>query len=99
MMDRLIQDHLPWLYAIVLSVWGGLVQYAGKVRAGDEAWSWGNVALDMIVCSFAGLTAFFLCQWQAVTGWQMAIVVSISAHQGTHAIKMLATIKDRLAQK
>lgn len=98
-MDRFVQDYLPWIYAIVLSLWGGMVQYAGKVRTGEESWRWGNFILDTMICSFSGLVAFFLCGWQEVGGWQMALVVSISAHQGPRAIGLLTHFRDKVVAK
>lgn len=98
-MERFIQDNLPWIYAIALSVWASLVQYAGKVRTGEERWHWGNFLLDIILCSFSGLVAFFLCGWQEISGWQMALVVSISAHQGPRAIGILTHLRDKAMVK
>lgn len=87
-----VQDNLPWLYAILLSVWGGLVQYAGKVRSGEPP-SWSNIIADLLICSFAGLTAFFICNTQGVDGWHMALIVSISAHEGPKAIAAWSKLK------
>ena len=91
---QLVEQHLPWLYAIVLSIWGGFVQYAERVRNG-EAFAWRDLILDTIICSFAGLLAFFVCQAVSIFGWQQALIVSLSAHQGARAIGLLAHFRDR----
>ena len=74
--EHWVAQNLPFLYAIVLSVWGGFVQYANKVRAG-ERWSWTSMLLDLVVCSFAGLIAFFACQAAGIKDWQAAIVIAV----------------------
>lgn len=89
-----LQDHLPWFYALLLSLWGGLVQYAQRVRSGGE-WSWKELALDWIVCSFAGVLSFMVCQAFNVTGWQQAVVIAVSAHEGARAICKISKISDR----
>lgn len=92
---EIFRDHLPWVYAFALSMWGGLVQYAQRVRMG-ERWSLRDLVLDMVVCSFAGLLAFFVCQHFGVTDWQMAIVVSVSAHSGARAIAQITMLSDKV---
>lgn len=93
-LQYLIERALPWLYALMLSMWGGVVQYAERVRQGHP-WSWRDMALDVVVCSFAGLLSFFVCQAVGVDGWRQAVVISVSSHQGTRAIALLANFRDR----
>lgn len=90
-----LAQNLPFLYAVVLSVWGGFVQYANRVRAG-ERWSWTSMLLDLVVCSFAGLIAFFACQSVGINGWQAAIVIAVTAHEGTRAIGLLVQFRDKV---
>ena len=78
-----LQDYLPWLYAVILSVWGATVHVAQRLKAGDPAPS---LIVDGLVCVFAGSLAFFYCQWQVIDGWPSAIVISLSAHGGPRAI-------------
>ena len=51
--------------------------------------------LDLVVCSFAGLLAFFICQSMGVDGWKSAVVISITAHEGTRAINLMIRFRDR----
>lgn len=90
-----VAQNLPFLYAMILSVWGGFVQYANRVRAG-ERWSWSAMTLDLVVCSFAGLLAFFLCQSVGVYDWRAAIVIAVTAHEGTRAVGLFVRFRDRL---
>lgn len=89
-----LEQHLPWIYAFALSLWGAFVQYAERVRSG-EPWQWRDLFLDTIICTFSGLLAFFICQSVDIQGWQQAVVVSLSAHQGTRAIGLISHFRDR----
>lgn len=90
-----LQSNTPFIYAIALSFWGGFVQYANRVRSGEK-WSWLAMGLDIVVCSFAGVVAFFLCQSLGIFGWQAAVVIAVSAHEGTRAIGVLVAWRDKL---
>ena len=89
------KDNLPFFYATALSLWGGFVQYADRVRLG-EPWSWKAMFLDLVICSFSGLIAFFICQSLDVIGWKAAIVIAISAHEGPRTIESFITLRDRI---
>ena len=89
-----LEQHLPWVYAIALSLWAALVQYAERVRSG-EPWMWKYLFLDTIICTFSGLLAFFVCQSVDIQDWQQAVVISLSSHQGTRAIGLIAHFRDR----
>ena len=91
---EMLRDHLPWFYALGLSLWGGLVQYAQRVKSGSP-WSWRELALDWIVCSFAGVLSFMVCQAFDVTGWQQAVIIAVSAHEGARAIGKISKISDK----
>jgi len=90
-----IRGNLPFFYAIALSLWGGFVQYADRVRLG-ETWKWNSMLLDMIVCSFTGVLAFFMCQSIGVDGWRAALIIAISAHEGTRTIGIFINWRDKL---
>ena len=92
--EHWLAQNLPFLYAMALSIWGGFVQYANRVRAG-ERWSWAVMLLDLVVCSFAGLIAFFICQALGVKDWQAAIVIAVTAHEGTRAIGLIVRFRDK----
>ena len=51
--------------------------------------------LDLVVCSFAGLIAFFICQALGVRDWQAAIVIAVTAHEGTRAIGLFVRFRDK----
>jgi hypothetical protein len=93
-----IQENLPFLYATTLSLWGGFVQYANRVRTG-ERWSTQALFLDLVVCSFAGLLAFFICQEFGIEGWKAAVITAVSAHEGTRSIGLLIHWRDKWLTK
>jgi hypothetical protein len=93
-----VQDNLPFFYAGILSIWGGFVQYITQVKNGAK-WSWSVLFYELIICSFAGLLAFFACQAASITGWQSALTIAITAHGGTKSMELFRKWQDRLIQK
>lgn len=89
-----LHDNLPFFYALALSLWGGFVQYANKVRMG-ELWSWKSMFLDLVVCSFVGILAFFMCQAIEVEGWRAAVIIAVSAHEGSRSIVVFMSWRDK----
>lgn len=89
-----VQEYLPWVYAFALSLWGGIVHIAQRLKNG-ETLRGVDFALDVVVCSFAGSIAFFICQWQGFEGWPSAIVISLSAHSGPRAVALYLDMHDR----
>lgn len=90
-----LADLWPWVSTLCLSVWGGLVQYAQRVRRG-EAFSWVALVLDLVICSFAGLLTFLMCEAAGITGPVQAVLIAVSAHMGTRAIASLEVVRDRI---
>ena len=88
-------DLWPWVSTLCLSIWGGAVQYAQRVRNG-ETFSWVSLGLDLVVCSFAGLLTFLLCEAASIRGPMQAVLIAISAHMGTRAIASLEVVRDRI---
>lgn len=90
-----LKSNLPFFYAIILSLWGGFVQYVNRVRMG-ETWRWKSMLLDMIVCSFTGILAFFMCQSMGIDGWRAALIIAISAHEGTRTIGIFINWRNKV---
>lgn len=89
-----VQEYLPWVYAFALSLWGGIVHIAQRLKNG-ETLRGVDFVVDVVVCSFAGSIAFFICQWQGFEGWPSAIVISLSAHSGPRAVALYLDMHDR----
>lgn len=90
-----IADLLPWISTVALSAWGGAVQYAQRVRAGEK-FSWPMLTIDIVISSFAGVLTWFLCEASDIHGPLAAVLIAISGHMGTRAIASLVTIRERL---
>lgn len=88
-------EYLPWIYGLALSLWGGVVHYAKKVREG-EAWSWLNFFLDIILCLFTGSITFFVCKWQGIEGWEMAITITLGAYAGPQGLVYWNKLREKL---
>lgn len=93
-----IQEYLPWVYALSLSLVGSTVHVIQKVRAG-EALSGTNLLIDGVVCVFTGSIAFYLCQWQAVDGWLASTIISLSAHSGPRALGIYTKLNESLISR
>lgn len=66
---------------------GGLVSWWAKVRKGEaQAWHLTNLVGELSTSAFAGLIAFWLCEWASTPALLTASLVGISGHMGTRAI-------------
>lgn len=92
------QENLPFFYAGILSMWGGFVQYITQVKNGAK-WSWSALFYELVICSFVGLLAFFACQSAGITGWQMALIIAVTAHGGTKSMEIFIKWRDKLIQR
>ncbi len=90
-----ITEILPWITTMALSLWGGLVQYAQRLRRGEK-FSWQGLTLDLVICSFAGLLTFLLCEAAGIKGPIAAVLIAVSAHMGTRAIASLEAFRERV---
>ena len=90
-----VREAGPWVVTIALSTWGGLVQYAQRLRRG-EPFSWRSLALDLVISPFAGLLTWLLCQSAGITGPLSAVLIAVSGHMGTRAIASLETFRERV---
>lgn len=90
-----IGDFLPWLSTIALSAWGGVVQYAQRVRQGEK-FSWMMLIIDIVISSFAGVLTWLMCEASDIHGPLAAVMIAVSGHMGTRAIASLVTIRERI---
>jgi peptidoglycan/LPS O-acetylase OafA/YrhL len=76
-------------YGLMLGValLGGLVSWWAKVRKGEaKAWHISGLVGELCTSAFAGLLAFWLCEWAATPPLLTASLVGIAGHMGTRAI-------------
>lgn len=83
-------SFLTYAWVIVLSIWGGAVNFYQKVKAG-EARPFNIVEFIGEICTsgFAGVITFYLCEAGGFTPLMTAVMVGISGHMGGRAIFQL----------
>lgn len=82
-------------YGIVLAtaLLGGLANWWIKVRKGElVGWSIAALIGELCVSAFAGLTAFWLCEWWGMQPLLTAAVVGMSGHAGARGLNALESI-------
>lgn len=80
-------------FMLGMSVLGGLVSWSARVRAGKaEPWSINALIGEVATSAFAGLLAFYLCEWAGFPPLLTASVVGISGHMGTRGIQLLERV-------
>lgn len=82
-------------YGIVLAtaLLGGLANWWIKVRKGElVVWSIAALIGELCVSAFAGLMAFWLCEWWVLPPLLTAAVVGMSGHAGARGLNALESI-------
>jgi len=82
-------DALTYAWVFGLSAWGGMVSF---IRRGWQKVPVGKkltlIFTELLVCTFAGMVTFFLCEWSELDRMLSAAMIAISGHMGTQAIKL-----------
>lgn len=80
---------------------GGLVSWWAKVRKGEaSAWALHTLIGELCTSAFAGLLAFWLCEWAGTPQLLTVSLVGIAGHMGTRAIAAFETwAQTRLGQR
>lgn len=77
-------------YAMILgtSLLGGLVSWYAKVRRGEvSVYKISQLVGELCTSAFAGLIAFWICEWAGMAPLLTAALVAISGHAGATAIQ------------
>lgn len=91
-------DYSLRQYGFMLGValLGGLVSWWAKVRRGEAApWNLLQLIGELCTSAFAGLLAFWICEWTSSPPLLTAAVVGISGHMGTRAIQTFEAFAQR----
>lgn len=71
------------------AIFGGLVAWFNKVRAGlIPPWSVHHLVGELVTSAFAGLICFWLCEWGGANPLLTGVLTGISGHMGTRAISL-----------
>jgi sugar phosphate permease len=89
-------------YGIVLAtaLLGGLANWWIKVRRGELV-GWNIAALigELCVSAFAGLMAFWLCEWWGLPPLLTAALIGMSGHAGARGLNWLEVMGQRVVEK
>lgn len=78
---------LTYMWVFVLSMAGGVVSFARKMRDGVvRAFNFTEFVGELITSAFAGVMTFYLCEWSGVAPLLSAVLIGISGHMGSRAI-------------
>ena len=82
-------DYSLKQYGFILgtALLGGLVSWSARIRKGDaQAWNLAQLIGELSTSAFAGLLAFWICEWSGAPALLSAALVGIAGHMGTRAI-------------
>lgn len=92
-------DYSVKQYGLTLAIalLGGLVSWMAKVRKGEaSAYNLMQLVGELCTSAFAGLMAFWLCEWSGAPPLLSAALTGIAGHMGTRAI---ATFEEFAAKR
>lgn len=89
-------------YGIVLAtaLLGGLASWWMKVHKGELlAWNLSALIGELCVSAFAGLLAFWLCEYMNFNPLLTSAIVGMSGHAGVKALTWIETVGQRIIEK
>ena len=85
---------------LAVALLGGLASWFGKVRRGELLmWNISALVGELCISAFAGLIAFYLCDYMNLHQGLTAAIVGVSGHAGTKGINWLESFGQRFAEK
>lgn len=74
---------------LAIALLGGLVSWVAKVRKGEaSAYNLMQLVGELCTSAFAGLIAFWICEWSGAPPLLSASLTGIAGHMGTRAISV-----------
>lgn len=87
---------LTYLWVVGLAIWGGIVSYVQRVRAGHSSkFSITEAIGEVVTSGFVGIMTFWLCESMGVPQLMTAAFVGVSGHMGARGIRLLETVLER----
>ena len=77
---------LTYLGVLAISTWGGVVSYMNS----STKFSWASLFAQLSSSSFAGLMAYWGCQYSGISGPLTGVLIGVASHMGTPALINLA---------
>jgi hypothetical protein len=76
-----------WAWVLAMSMWGGLVSFVQKVRAGKvRAFNFIEMIGELAVSAFVGVLTFLIAEQANTPELVTAALVGISSHMGTRGL-------------
>lgn len=76
-----------FMLAIGIAIFGGLVRWIAMVKKGEvEGHRLMGLIGELATSAFAGMLAYWLCQWAGLSETLILPLVGMSGHMGTRAI-------------
>lgn len=80
-------SFLTYIWVFALSMFGGIVSFAKKVKAGNaRAFNLNEFIGELVTSGFAGLITFWLCELGNIQPLLAAVFIAISGHMGCRVI-------------
>lgn len=78
---------------LALAMWGGVANYAARVKARTVAgWSIFELAGDMVISGFVGTLAYVACKEFGVSEFVTAATVGVAGHLGSRTVFIVERI-------
>lgn len=87
-------------FMLGLAILGGVASWYMKVRRGELLiWNISAFVGELVISAFAGLMAFYACEYLAFDRWLSALVVGMSGHAGAKLISVAELAGQRMVEK
>lgn len=85
---------------LAIALLGGLASWWGKVSKGHlPMWNISALVGELCISAFAGLIAFYLCDYMSLHQGLTAAIVGVSGHAGTKGINWVEGLGQRFVEK
>lgn len=94
--DPLTYSVLTYGWVVILSMWGGLVNYHYKMREGVVTrFQITEFVGDLTTSGFSGMITFYLCEYANLPQVLTAALVGVAGHMGARGIFMIEHALER----
>lgn len=94
--DPTTYSLITYAWVTVLSMLGGFVSFAAKVRSGRaRPFNFIELVGELITSAFAGVITFYLCEAAGIGQIASAPLIGIAGHMGTQAIFLMESWAER----
>ena len=98
--DPLAFSILTYAWVLLLSIWGGFVSFAAKVKKGvSRPYNISEWLGEIATSAFTGVITFYSCQYANLDGLLTAVFVAVSGHMGTRIINFIEKQLESRAQR